>query len=788
MTKKRFPIPLLKGWCSQLLEYSHGLMQGRTRSIGLQIHQWWNTLPSSTRASLVGVGMVFTLSVGIRLLPYGIPIHSSDIPPVSSSIEFRDRHNLPLGILLNQHQSDTMPVSITQVSPYFIQSMVAAEDQRFYQHRSVDLWAMARAIMQNLRSGYVISGASTITMQLARMIHPRPNNGVGKLQEIWMAWRLEAGMTKTAILEAYFNRLPMGGNIYGIEAAARVYFGVSAKDLTMAQASLLAALPNDPTHLNPYDHWELLRDRQAYVLDRLVASGHLSLHQSHQVFNQTLSLQTRQQGIFAAPHFLFWLRNRLAKNPMTQSISRVQTTLDLSLQRFVETQVLQITRALTSHNVHHGAALVVDNHRGEVLAYVGSPDYFAVDELGRNDGVQALRQPGSTLKPFLYQGALEQKMIRPSSILEDRPIHYPLPGAMVYSPVDYDETHQGSVRVRAALANSLNIPSVKLLERLSVPFFLERLHQLGFTHLNQSADYYGLGLTLGSGEISLWELTQAYLTLARQGNSLPLTPLLSPSIGVTSLPKFPPSPTWLLITDMLSDRHARAQSFGVESVLNLPFPVAVKTGTSSNFRDTWTVGYTQDYTVATWVGNFNGDSMGKVTGVTGAAPLWSRIMLRLHESREPQPFPPPPGLVKRPICATTGGSPHPGCATVQEYFYPEDTTWIQQGGRGGDDGVHGSALRITYPKHQDVFVIDGTSPPSSLQFQVVGSPQKLIEWWLNGKRLQSDGKSTYSWVAQVGEWILQVKSAQGTDEVRFRVYGKALSRPNRGFSRVETNP
>ncbi|NJR41955.1 MAG: penicillin-binding protein 1C, partial [Akkermansiaceae bacterium] len=279
------------------------------------------------------------------------------------------------------------------------------------------------------------------------------------------------------------------------------------------------------------------------------------------------------------------------------------------------------------------AALVVDNATGEVLAYVGSPSYFGAslgvtplaDRAGGNDGVQALRQPGSTLKPFLYQLALEQGIIQPNSILQDVPTHYAIPGAQLYSPIGFSETFQGPVRLRAALGNSLNIPAVRLLEKVRVEAFLDRLHWLGFEHLEQSAEHYGLGLALGSGEVNLWELTQAYLTLAhggdrtiqltatRQGRSLNQGSDAANSSGPLVQPELKPNTdvqaTWSLITDMLSDPHARAAAFGVESVLNLPFPAAVKTGTSSDFRDTWTVGFTQDYTVATWVGNFDGSPM-----------------------------------------------------------------------------------------------------------------------------------------------------------------------------------
>ncbi len=758
------------------------------------IKRWWARSPQRIRRIVLTVVGALLLILTVRLLPYLAPIRAAEIQQTQQAIEFRDRHNHPLGTLLTRDQEHTVAVPLAQVSPNFIQAILAAEDSQFYHHGPLDLRAIARAIHQNLRAGRVMSGASTITMQLARMLYPLPTNLWGKLQEVWVAWRLGAGMSKDEILQAYVNRLPMGGNIYGVEAAARVYFDVPASELTVAQASLLAALPNDPTYLNPYEHWELLRDRQRYVLDRMVEDRYLTVDQSNRVFDQTVTLQSRQQGIFAAAHFLFWLSDRLPPLPSTQQPTQIQTTIDLPLQQFVETQVMQVARALAPHNAHHAAALVVDNHTGDVLAYVGSPDYFATAQQGRNDGVQALRQPGSTLKPLLYELALERGIIRPSSILDDSPAHYAIPGAKLYSPVDYDEKFQGPVRVRIALANSLNIPAVKLLERVTVPVFLNRLRQLGFSHLTQPADHYGLGLTLGSGEVSLWELAQAYLTLARHGHPIPLNPTLSPTLPPPHSPTLPNSPSWFLVTDMLSDRHARASSFGVDSVLNLPFPAAVKTGTSSDFRDTWTVGYTRDYTVATWVGNFNGDRMRKVSGVTGAAPLWSRIMLHLHEQQEPAAFPPPPGLVQRPICATTGLIPQPDCpSVVQEYFYPEDLLAYEQGqavggvnvaGAEGDRPLTTTAIQIQFPRNNDAFVIDPANPNQRLQFQLSRTPATAVEWVLNGQTLQTGSTATLSWPVRPGEWTLKVQAVEGTDTVRFTVDQTGLPQPRQGFSVV----
>ncbi|MEP1058541.1 MULTISPECIES: penicillin-binding protein 1C [Cyanophyceae] len=808
----------------------------------IQVQRRWLLVLRGWYAKHSLAKLILTLVVSVivvRSLPYLAPIRAVYLVQDQQAIEFTDRNGLPLGTVLTRDQEHTVTVPLKQVSPHFIQAIVAAEDRRFYQHGALDGWAIGRAMLEALQARQIVSGASTITMQLARMLEPSPRTLPEKLKEIWLSWRLTAGMSKDEILQAYINRLPMGGNIYGVEAAARIYFGIPASDLNVAQASVLAAIPNDPNHLNPYDHWEALKRRQTYVLDRMTQDRYLSRAEADRAWQEELSLQRRQQGIVAAPHFLFWLADQRSTHP-----AQVQTTIDLPLQQFAEAQVQQMIQALAPHNVHHAAALVLDNRSGDVLAYVGSPDYFADAQKGRNDGVQALRQPGSTLKPFLYELALERRVIRPNTILADIPTRYAIPGAQLYTPSDYSETFQGPVRVRVALANSLNVPAVRVLEKVSVQAFLDRLHQLGFTHLTQTADHYGLGLALGGGEVSLWELARAYLVLANQGQPVALrgmreaegrrqeaegrkqkakgrrqaerktqnAKLLIP-YAPSSIPHASSS-TWSLITDMLNDPHARAKAFGVDSLLSLPFPAAVKTGTSSDFRDTWTIGFTRDYTVAVWVGNFDGAPMRQVSGITGAAPLWNRIMLHLHEQREPSAFPAPSGLVKRPICALSGARPTPACpSVVQEYFEPQalgeydrqpdpfyQAVATSKGQREyrlklppeynewlamqpliptATDG-----LRILSPRNGDVFLLEpgATDSAQRLQFKLASPSNQTVEWLLNGQPLATQTPGSIFWVPKPGRWTLQVKTGDRSDRVSFEVQMAETRSTRKGFS------
>ncbi|MDJ1173786.1 penicillin-binding protein 1C [Roseofilum capinflatum] len=768
---------------------------------------------------LVGV---ILLCLTLRSVPYLIPIRAQDIAQTDGALTFEDRHGLPLGTLLTRDQDHTMVVPLDEMSPYFIQAIIAAEDKRYYQHGSVDFIAVSRAILEALQAREIVSGASTITMQLARMLHPTPRTLPHKVGEIWTSWRLSAGMDKDTVLAAYINRLPMGSNLYGVEAAARSYFGLPAAELNLAQATLLASLPNDPIDLDPYHHWQALKTRQRYVLDRMVADKMITELDAERAYSEQVYLRSRQQGILAAPHFLFWVAQQL---PSTQG-GTIRTTLDSSLQQFVATQVQQVVDALAPQQVHHAAALVIDNHTGEVLAYVGSPNYFNDSQQGQNDGVQALRQPGSTLKPFLYQLALEQQLIRPQTILADVPTTYAIPGAKLYKPVDYSETFLGPVRVRLALANSLNVPAVRVLEEVGVPVFLNHLRELGFTHLTHEPEYYGLGLTLGSGEVSLWELARAYLRLAHHGKAVPLVTYFGEETEAGETPT--ETTSWELVREMLGDRHARATSFGVDSVLNLPFPAAVKTGTSSDYRDTWTVGFSTDYTVATWVGNFDGTAMQQVSGVMGAAPLWHRIMQQLHESREPADFAPPSGLVQHPICAVTGqiigdnlsqfqpdvgagspaillrdenvNKPAPICpsAIVLEYLYPQDiqkshsqnqplelppeyNEWLSQQPQNQWQGN----LRIVFPANDDYFLLAPQAEQDNrLEFKLAGKLEEPVEWWLNGDKIATTTTNSLFWQMKLGSWELEVKTAGGEerDRIIFQVQEAPQKRTRRGFS------
>lgn len=736
----------------------------------------------------------------MKLFAFGVPacaaavaaalyfagIDVSRMPPQAQSETYTDRNGDVLGTLLGAGSSRAADVSLSAVSPAFVEAIVAAEDARFWQHGAIDLRALLRAARDFAIYGQARSGGSTITMQLARLLdHAESFDGQGtavqlrrKLEQIWQAERIAIGSDKRSILQAYVNRVPMGGNIYGVEPAARTYFGEPAAELDLAQAALLAAIPNDPARLGPDGDWTALKRRQQFVLQRMVVLHEITAFDARVAFDERVRIRRHESGVADAAHALFFLsRGSAAPTP------RVRTTIDRSLQRFVQAQTQDVVGALQRYHVSDGAALVVDNATGSVLAYVGSPDYFSAELLGRNDGVQALRQPGSSLKPFTYELALERGTLRSTSILSDAPTAYALPNGKLYEPVDYSGRFSGPVRVRYALANSLNAPAVSVLASLGVETLLERLHQVGFVHLDHSAEYYGLGLTLGSGEVSLWELVQAYATLARSGEFIPLHLVAAPATG----PRYVGHPEdWELVADMLADPYARAKSFGIGSVLQMPFPAAVKTGTSSDFRDTWTVGFTRDYTVGTWVGNFDGSPMRGVSGVTGAGPLWNRIMLHLYEGRnDPPALASPRGFIRTAICANTGRVPGPHCdGIVEEWVRPGDLAALR---RTGDR----SRFRILFPRDGDVFALNVTADrlqrteqQLALRATGTGAP---IRWSVGGNAIALDANGNAFWPLQIGTWRVEAADGKQTDGVTISVVRpRPASEP--GFSYVRSMP
>jgi len=516
--------------------------------------------------------------------------------------------------------------SLDAVSPAMRQAVLWGEDARFYQHHGIDWWAVPAALRSQLLS-HRPRGASTLSMQLATLLeNPRRGTGWRELPRKWrqirMAAALELRWSKPQIFEAYLNLVHFRGEIQGIGAAAQVLFGKSPTGLDAAESEVLAAFLPEPGAGMPH----------------LLARACARAHRSGAVSCEAVRMAASRLGDHDAPGEEP-LAPQLAEALLRGAGERVQTTLDAHLQRLARDTLRVRLAGLASHNVRDGAVLVVDNASGDVLAYVGSSG--ALSRAAAVDGVRARRQAGSTLKPFLYELAIERRYLTAASLLDDSPLNLDT-GTGLYLPQDYDHEFKGLVSARTALASSLNVPAVRTLLLTGVEPFRNRLRMLGYEGLTQDGSFYGYSLALGSAEVSLWEQAQAYRTLARGGWSSPLRLRMdAPHVAARRLL---PADASFIVSDMLSDPSARAVTFGLDSHLNTPFWSAVKTGTSKDMRDNWCVGYSSDYTVAVWVGNFEGDAMHDVSGVTGAAPVWHDVLVALQRGRARSPSSPPSGV------------------------------------------------------------------------------------------------------------------------------------------------
>jgi penicillin-binding protein 1C len=519
-------------------------------------------------------------------------------------------------------------IPLSDVSPALVTAIVEGEDRHFWRHHGVDWRSVGGAARDELIHHHR-RGASTITMQLATLLRGR-RAGAGweewleKLRQMRVALSIERSWTKSEILEAYLNLLGYKGELQGIGAAAAQLAGKTPSGLSVPESVVLAALLPNPGAA------------QQKVVSRACARG-----RALRPAVSCAAIRVAAREVLASDAVLVSdsLAPQLAGELLQRPGERLRTSLDARVQRVTRDIVRSHISALSDHNVRDGAALVVDNATGEVLAYVSSatPDSHAAEV----DGVLALRQAGSTLKPYLYELALERRYVTAASLLADSSLSLDTASG-VYIPQDYDHDFKGLVSVRTALASSLNVPAVRTLVLTGVETFRDRLNALGYSGIKREGNYYGYSLALGSAEVTLWQQAQAYRTLARRGEWSPIT-LTPVSASATSSRVLAPGATFV-VSDILGDPAARTVTFGLDSHLDTNFWTAVKTGTSEDMRDNWCIGFSRDFTVAVWVGNYEGDSMRDVSGVSGAAPIWHDIMVALHRGVVSVEPPPPPGV------------------------------------------------------------------------------------------------------------------------------------------------
>jgi len=695
---------------------------------------------------VLAAGLLFTLFPG----PSGVP----------SFGEVRAAHSRSESILLDRHgeviheqRTDSHArrlawVPLESVSPALPAALLYAEDRRFYQHHGIDWSALAGGLAGFFRSGP--RGASTITMQLAAQLNEelRPSN---QHRTIWQKWQqirsaraLERRWSKAQILEAYLNLVTFRGELQGLAAAAGGLFGKQPHGLTDAESVIFASLVRAPNA----DHEQVVRRATA-----LAAAMKLEI--------PPVEISSRCNEALSHPYFI---RPQAALAPQVaqrlfrearergeHAPGRIVCTLDRNLQQFAAETLRRHLMTVRSQNVRDGAVLVLDNRSGEVLAYIGN-----TGEQGSAryvDGVQALRQAGSTLKPFVYGAAFDRRVLTAASLLDDSPLDVPVVGG-IYRPSNYDRLFHGLVTARTALASSLNVPAVKTLNLIGVEAALNGLRAAGFERL-QPDDFYGASLALGAADVSLWELANAYRSLANGGAwSSPRLTFDEPAGAVRQA--MSPEAAFI-VANILSDRESRSRTFNLESPLSTRFWTAVKTGTSKDMRDNWCVGFSDHYTVAVWAGNFSGAPMWNVSGITGAAPVWVEIMNRLHRERTSVEPKPPAGVIAQQVAEENSRREWFVCGTERAVLA----------------GEANPVCRIAYPAAGTVVALDPDIPLEEQKMFFEAQPKDgRLHWVLDGRTLGGAG-ALLLWTPVRGKHALALVDAadRTLDSVTFEVRG-----------------
>jgi penicillin-binding protein 1C len=716
--------------------------------------------------------------------------------PPTPTLRLLDRSGAPLRTTRSDEGSLRQWIPLGQMDPALLVAFVAAEDRRFYLHRGVDFRALGRAVLADARSLRVVSGASTIPMQLARLLEGVPRTVPGKLAQALWAIRLDAHLSKQTMLEQYLNRVPLGQGTIGVEEAAELYFGASARDLSTGQAALLAGLAGAPSRDNPLVSPQRALARRALVLARMQRAGSVSA-EDVEAARLEPPVNPAAGRIFLAPHFTAALIDRLSAEGRAPS-GDLHTPLDLPLQEELEAEARHTVLTMKDQGVKHAALVVLDNATGGILAWVGSPDFFEPIS-GQVDMVISPRQPGSALKPFLY-GLAFDRGFTPATVLPDLATVYQT-STGPYAPRNYDRRFHGPVRAREALASSFNVPAVELANRLGPAELLLTLQHAGFASLDRDASHYGLGLALGNGDVTLLELANGYRAIAAGGMWRPVRWLTDDGQASEARRVMSPGAA-ALVLDILSDPVARIPGFGPVTPLEFPFPAAAKTGTSRHFTDNWAVAVTGGFTVAVWVGNFDGRPMEGVSGVTGAGPLLHRATLLAARRHAPGVLPTPEQLGARSIaiCRLSGLRAGAHCPGSSEWFLPgtapADTCdwhtgggvvlparyadWAQQARVVGATGEHAPArpasdtaasrFHITSPASGDVYrFVPGVDPRyATIGLRAVGAPGAArIRWRVDGVTVRG---SRLPLVA--GRHRVRADAGALRDEVMIEVVGR----------------
>ena len=689
---------------------------------------------------------------------------------LSSASEFQivDRHGKPLNFTYQNRWNAHEVKELHEIPMFLKTAFIHSEDKRFFKHGGADWLARASALFVNIKKMRAVRGASTITEQVVRMINRRPRTVWSRWIEGWEAGRLEQYYDKNEIFEFYLNQVPYAANRRGVVQATRFYFDRDLDTLSKKEMLALVVLVRAPSRMDL--HRDSNKDIQSSILGlsgRLVQKGVLSEIESKILLDQKFEIQKSSLDV-SAPHFIEYVRLHTALN--NSKTNKVFTTLDSSFQKRVQFLTDKHLVNHRSKKVLNAAALVVDHTTGGVLAWVVGGNQNKDKPGSFINAVTTPRQPGSALKPFLYALALE-KGWSPATIIDDSPLSESV-GNGLHSYSNYSHTFYGPVTVRQALANSLNIPALKTLQYVGSEEYLRTLHNIGFSNINNHPNYYGDGISLGNAEVSLFELVQAFSTLANKGIFKPLNVLSETSIDHNSHMIFSEEVA-SLIGNILSDNEARTLEFGQSSVLNIPIQTAVKTGTSSDYRDAWAVGFNYKYTVGIWMGNLDQTPTDGITGSTGPALLLRSIFSELTNNQDTKPLYLSPKLRRHEFCVNGEELITESTECITQ------TEWFSRGTepKSVNEKVEVVPIRIKVPSNNLHIAYDPRIPKDSqaVEFYLVGVEQTdEILWNINREKVKDTG-SKHLWQVKKGRHSLSAtvfrdkKQIAHTPEINFWV-------------------
>jgi penicillin-binding protein 1C len=725
------------------------------------------------RIALLGI-VVAAAATG--LLIWWLPLPNELQRPVAGTLTLLDDHGREIAEVASPEARVQIPIQLSEMGEWLPRVTVALEDHRFYEHTGIDWRATAAACVRNFQSGRVVSGGSTITQQLVKLAsNRRRRSWLGKLYEAILAWKLELKWSKDHILAEYLNRCSFGNRRLGPEAAARAYFGKPARNLTLPEAVFLAGLPQAPTRLNPWRYPDLTQRKFARSVDRLAQLGVITQAQ-RTLLSQSPAIARRLDPPRLAQHFVDAVR---FLHPNMRG--KVRTTLDLDLQAKAERMLRTHLDALNRSDISEAALIILDNDTGAVRAMVGSSDY----ETSQINGALRPRSCGSTLKPFVYLAAIDRRILTAASLLPDTPDAIRSEYSD-YDPQNFSHHYLGPVRVREALGCSLNVPAIVALSRVGARSSFYELRKWGF-NFPENLDDYGAGFILGNARIRLIDLAAAYAGLARGGLAMPAKLLASEFQPITRLVSTEATD---IITDILCDNEARRKSFGVNSPLAFEERIAAKTGTSSGFRDAWTVGFDKEHTVAVWAGNFDGRSMRDTLAIRSATPLWAAVIHELLTNDHPVD-PPSASLARCEICVATGLLPSRfSTGKTPELFLrgteptEDSASWFSAEGKlilpsqyaawcSGRDNTLGAEIvpepRIMNPLPNSRYEIDPELPRTQQMIELTATIGNDVRWSVNGVPVLPQRDGRFFWQLAPGEWEFQATGRNGAAQEKITV-------------------